>query len=165
MALWRQMSELDVDSLLHVADVIHPGLPESRDIFLERLRLFPQGCLVLVKDNKIVGYAISHPIRQRQLPALDTLLGQVSPEADQYYIHDVAILPEFRGHGLAAECVNKLLTIAQNFQSTCLVSVYGTASFWARFGFVPDTPDEMMLEKLRGYGEDATYLSRPSNGR
>lgn len=160
IAAWRKMSVRDVEGLLRVADKIHPDLPESDHVFTERVKLFPEGCLVLVEGDEVCGYAISHPIRRHQPPALDSLLGKIAPDADQYYIHDLAILPRFRGRGLAAVCIDKLFAVAKRFPTTCLVSVYGTAPFWERFGFVPDPVDAVLLEKLRGYGEDATYLSR-----
>ncbi|KAL8650180.1 MAG: hypothetical protein Q9226_005255 [Calogaya cf. arnoldii] len=161
-AAWRQMSTNNVDSLVRVADIIHPGLPESDQVFAERVRLFPQGCLALMEDDKMWGYAISHPICRRQPPALDSLLGELASDADQYYIHDLAILPEYRGHGLAYECVTKLLAIAnaEEYPTISLISVYNTAPFWGRFGFVPVTVDECLQEKLLDYGGDATYLER-----
>jgi GNAT superfamily N-acetyltransferase len=128
------------------------------------VNLFPEGCLVLVEEgdesDNICGYAISHPIRQRQPPALDSLLGEIPSDADQYYIHDLAILPKFRGGGLAAECIRKLFEVARRYPTTCLVSVYGTTPFWGRFGFVAEPVDEALSEKLCEYGADAAYLSR-----
>ncbi|KAH6630948.1 hypothetical protein B0J18DRAFT_422692 [Chaetomium sp. MPI-SDFR-AT-0129] len=162
MASWRRMTIEDVPDLLRVADQVHPGLPESGNVFGERVKLFPEGCLILANQDKVYGYAISHPIRQRQPPALDTLLGGIAPDADQYYIHDVAILPELRGCGHAAEGIRRLLEVAGRYPTACLVSVYGTAPFWSRFGFEPEQVDPALLEKLRNYGDDAVYLSRRS---
>lgn len=157
---WRGVTVSDIKGLLRVADAVHPDLPESEEVFSERVALFPEGCLVLVETGQICGYAISHPIRRRHLPALDSRLGQIAADADEYYIHDVAILPALRGCGLAAECVGRLLDVAGRYLSTCLVSVYGTTSFWSRFGFVPVAADVMLAEKLRGYGADAVLMSR-----
>ncbi|KAL4951506.1 hypothetical protein BDW69DRAFT_169857 [Aspergillus filifer] len=148
---------------MRVADAVHPGLPESSRVFTERVKLYPEGCLVLADTGgQICGYAISHPIRYHQPPALDTLLGKIVSDANTYYIHDIAILPEFRGGGLAAECVNKLLEVASRsgFQACELVSVYGTEAFWARFGFLKGQVGDLLQDKLRGYGEEAVYLSR-----
>ncbi|KAI1384820.1 acyl-CoA N-acyltransferase [Hypoxylon trugodes] len=161
MAMWRQLADDDVESLLRVADIIDTELPESHDVVAERLKLFPDGCLALTENGELCGYAISHPIRRRQPPALDSLLGGIALDADQYYIHDVCVLPELRGKGLAAQAISKLLGIAERYSSACLVSVYGTARFWARYGFLPPPSiDEVLLVKVRGYGDDATYLER-----
>jgi GNAT superfamily N-acetyltransferase len=166
MAIWRNLTPNDIDSLMRVADAIHPDLPESAQIFAERINLYPEGCLTLETENgQVSGYAISHPIRHHQPPALDTLLGAIPSDADQYYIHDIAILPEFRGCGLAAQCVERLLGFAKRggFPVTCLVSVYGTERFWAQFGFGSDVVGGDLEGKLSGYGDDAVYLSRLNN--
>jgi GNAT superfamily N-acetyltransferase len=160
MATWRTMTVSDIKGLLRVADDVHPDLPESDPVFTERVRLFPEGTLVLVENNEVCGYIISHPICNRQPPALDSLLGEIAPDADQYYIHDLAILPKMRGQGLAVVCLDKILAVAKRYPTACLVSVYGTAPFWKRFGFVASPVDEVLVEKLRGYGEDAAYLER-----
>ncbi|KAL2132184.1 hypothetical protein VTI74DRAFT_4099 [Chaetomium olivicolor] len=160
MAAWRQMSEADLPGVMRVADSVHRDLPEYEPIFRERLTLFPEGCLVLVEDGEVGGYIVSFPIHKSKPPALNTLLGGIPAGADQYYLHDLAILPSFRGRGVAAEGVQKILQIAKRYQTTCLISVYGTVPFWSRYGFVPQLVDEGMEEKLRGYGEGATYMTR-----
>ncbi|KAJ4294516.1 hypothetical protein N0V90_008207 [Kalmusia sp. IMI 367209] len=161
---WRKLSASDIPSLVRVADCVHPDLPESEEVFAERFRLFPEGCLALTSEgsnaNALFGYAISHPIRKRQPPALNSLLKEIAPDADQYYIHDLAILPELRGQGLAQDCISRLLLVAQPFQTMSLISVYGTGQFWGKYGFAPAEVDKGLRKKLMGYGDDAEYLER-----
>lgn len=161
---WRSLSANDIHNLVRVAGKIHPDLPEDDEVFAERVELFPEGCLALVEEgddgDELCGYIISHPIIRRQPPALNKRLGKIAPNADQYYIHDLVILPRARGCGLAQECLEKVFAIAGQFSTTSLVSVYGTASFWGRFGFLPETVDENLRKKLAEYGEDAVYLER-----
>lgn len=165
-AAWREMSVNDIENLVRVADKIHPDLPESDEVFAERVKLFAKGCLALVERDgeELCGYVISHPIRYRQPPVLDSLLAEIAPDADQYYIHDLAILPEVRGCGLAQGCIKRILGIAQRYPTTCLISVYGTATFWGRFGFVSVEVGEELREKLANYGDDAVYLERKNEG-
>ncbi|KAK6076172.1 hypothetical protein SCUP234_07340 [Seiridium cupressi] len=161
MAIWRQLTASDTKALVGIADVVHTELPESEHVFAERVKLFPDGCLALVENDELCGYAISHPIRYRQPPPLDSLLEEIAPDADQYYIHDVCILPKFRGQGLAAQGISKLLVIAEHYPSACLVSVYGTTPFWNRYGFYPpESINDALSAKVHGYGDDATYLER-----
>ncbi|KAK7943502.1 acyl-CoA N-acyltransferase [Apiospora aurea] len=175
MAAWQPLAPDDVEAVLRIADVVHSELPEGEHVFAERIRLFPEGCLALVKqgngnaDRELCGYAISHPIRRHQPPALDAVLGAIPPDASQYYIHDFCVLPEFRGQGLAGQGIRRLLSVAsanpERFpDGACLVSVYGTVPFWVRYGFSPPEPaiDAALAEKVRGYGEDAQYLERPT---
>jgi GNAT superfamily N-acetyltransferase len=160
MATWRSMADSDMPAVMRIADEIHRDLPEAEAVFRERLHLFPEGCLVLAKNETVGGYVISFPIRRGKPPPLDALLGEIPPDADQYYLHDLAILPRFRGCGLAAGCIGKVLEVAKRYASVCLVSVYGTVPFWSRFGFAPELVDFPQEEKLRSYGEGATYLTR-----
>jgi hypothetical protein len=104
---WRRMTAADMPVVMAVGDVAHPTLPEGDEVFIERLQFFPEGCLALAMDmsdntSKVCGYAISDPIRKNQLPALDSLLGNIAPDADQCYIHHVVVMPELRGRGLVA---------------------------------------------------------------
>ena len=161
-ASWRELSVNDIKSLAHVAHEIHPDLPESDEVFAERVKLFPEGCLGLAEGegNELCGYVISHPIWHLQPPPLNSLLGKIASDADQYYIHDFAILPKLRGRGLAKECITKLFAIAKRYPTTCLISVYGTEQFWSYFGFVPVQIDDVLEKKLLRYGDDVTYLER-----
>ena len=155
---WRAMRKDDLDAVLALAAANHPNLPESREVFAERFALFPQGCLVLAGDRGIDGYAVSHPIRRCQPPALGSLLGSLPADADHFYIHDLVVAPSRRGTGAAAAGVARLLDLAADYDATALVSVYGTAGFWSRFGFAPSLAD--MSAELRPYGADAIYLWR-----
>ena len=166
-AFWRELSVNDIKSLARVADSVHPGLPESDEVFAERVKLFPKGCLGLVEgngNNELCGYAISHPIRHSKPPALDSLLGEIALDANTYYIHDLAILPEFRGCGFARECIEKLFAIGKGYSKGCLISVYSTEPFWSRFGFVPVQVDDDLEKKLLDYGDDAIYLECKKQG-
>jgi GNAT superfamily N-acetyltransferase len=162
------MHPSDLPSVMRIANEIHHALPETEAVFRERLHLFPAGCFVLC-DSEIGilgGYVMSFPIRRGKPPALNALLGgEIPPDADQYYLHDLAILPAFRGRGLAKDGVGRVLEVAKGlgYVTVCLISVYGTVLFWKRLGFEEPEPgqvDEVMREKLRGYGEEATYLVR-----
>ncbi len=159
---WRAMRADDLDGVLALADASHPDLPESREVFAERLALYPRGCVVLDGDKGIVGYAVSHPIRRFEPPALGALLRSLPADADQFYIHDMAVAPSRRGAGAAASAMARLLGHAADFDTTALISVYGTVGFWSRFGFVPTS--EEMAAKLRPYGVDAIYMVRPNRG-
>lgn len=162
MPTWRPLTPNDIAGLMQVANETHPDLPERPEVFINRVSLFPAGCLALEDEDggQLCGYAISHPIRPRCPPALDSVLLEIPADADHYYIHDVAILPRLRGRGLAAQCVARLLSGTARYPVAALVSVYGTEAFWGRFGFSPAVMGEDLAGKLREYGEDAVYLER-----
>lgn len=159
------MREDDVPAVLRVADEVHPGLPEGAAMFRDRLALYPEGALVLDGDGRVGGYALAYPIERHAPPALDTVLGRLAEGADALYLHDVALLNDRRGRGLAAPAIHRLLNLGERFAATALVSVYGTQGLWRRYGFEP-APGVVSAAKLVSYGPDAVFMLRPnaSNG-
>lgn len=152
------MQENDIDHVVRLSEAIHPSLPESRGTQLQRLRLYPQGCYVLVSATEIQGYAFGHPIRENTPPALDTAPPAVPGDANQFYIHDVAVSERLRGGGYASIGINTLLALGDQYPSTALISVYGTTGFWEQFQFRESAlPDP---RKLLAYGEDAVFMVR-----
>ncbi|MBB4002807.1 GNAT family N-acetyltransferase [Aurantimonas endophytica] len=157
---WRSMTSADLPGVAALADRIHPSLPEDVAVFADRLHLFPQGCLVLDDgEGGCLGYAVGHPWTQGPPPKLDIGLGSLPQPADCFYLHDVVVAPEARGHGLAEPAVERLLELAAGYRCAALVSVYGTAPFWSRFGFV-ESAGRLPPGALASYGADARYMMR-----
>ncbi len=160
-ASWRLMQPADLPAVSRLAEVIHPDYPEEDAVFVERLRLYPQGCRVFERHEKIVAYIVSHPWRDRRPPALNELLGKLPAAPSTYYIHDIALLPGARGSGAAAQVVAALVEQArvERLPSLSLVAVNGSERFWRRQGFETlDIP--ALAEKLRSYSDDARFMVR-----
>jgi GNAT superfamily N-acetyltransferase len=155
------MREADLDRVHAVAEQVHPAFPEDAAVFAERLRLYPKGCLVFEADSGIAGYAISHPWRANDAPALNTWLERLPNPPSTYYIHDLALLPGLRGTGAAALAVALLAARARadNLATMSLVAVNGSSGFWARHGFHPKRV-LMLAEKLRSYDASAMFMVR-----
>ena len=132
--MWRPMTPKDIPEVYQISLRVH-SLYEDPEIFEER-RSLSKGCYSYVLDEKVVGYLISHPYRRDTYPPLNTLIGKI-PDPDTWYIHDLAILPEFRGRGMVRPVLAevKALALAQGFRELSLVSVYGSEVFWTKMGF------------------------------
>jgi GNAT superfamily N-acetyltransferase len=145
------MIAADLPEVERIADLVHVDLPERPEVLAERLRLFPEGCLMTMG-----GYAIAHPCRLGFPPVLDTLLGALADDADALHVHDVALLPPLRGQGLGAAAVAHVMRVAADFglARVGLVAVHGTEPYWTRFGF------REMAAAVASYGADATYMVR-----
>ncbi|EJN10444.1 acetyltransferase, N-acetylglutamate synthase [Bradyrhizobium sp. YR681] len=158
---WRPTRTSDLPAISAIAARIHPGLAERPDVFAEKMRLCPEGCRVLTADDEIVGYGLAHPWRLNRIPPLDHFLERLPGDADCLYVHDVAVLPDFRG-GVARDYVTAIeeLARAAGIATLALVSVYATRPLWERFGFRPVTADAELRAKLASYGEAATYMLR-----
>ncbi|WP_426615173.1 GNAT family N-acetyltransferase [Bradyrhizobium sp. McL0616] len=162
---WRPARVSDFLGIVAIAAQIHPDLPERPKVFMEKMQLYPRGCGVLVANDAIAGYGLAHPWKQAEIPPLDGFLGRLPEDADCLYVHDVAVLPDFRG-GVARAYVAMIeeLARASGIATLALVSVYATRPLWERLGFRPVTPDAELRAKLTSYGESATYMLRDLAG-
>lgn len=159
---WRPMASSDLDAVMKVAAGVHAGFFERRDVFAERLALYPQGCWIAEEEGGAVsGYALMHTARLGVPPALDTLLRQLDPEADCLYLHDVALLPSARGAGLGRALMRLLSDLMQRERlvHTALVAVHGSAPYWRACGFEAYAEvSDALREKLASYDAQAMYL-------
>jgi ribosomal protein S18 acetylase RimI-like enzyme len=158
---WRPMTPRDLGPVQRVADRVHVEHPEDPEVFAERLCLYRQGCHVLDEGGAILGYAIAHPWRLAEPPALNARLHALPVAATTYYVHDVALLPEGRGHGHAAEAARLLAAHAraQGFASMTLVAVNRSQPFWEKQGFREQAIPGLET-KLLSYGSDAVLMMR-----
>lgn len=157
---WRRALPSDLPAIAGIAAKIHPDLPERPEVFAEKQRLYPDGCRVLVAGDAIGGYGFAHPWKLNRIPPLDDFLRGLPDDPDCLYVHDVVVLPDFRGKQIAGAYVAAIEALARSagVKSLALVSVYGTQAMWERFGFRIVAPDAALRAKLASYGERATYM-------
>ena len=156
MTLWRPMRESDLSTVAAIAAAVHPSYPEGLTVFAERLALFPTGCWVCPG-----GYGIAHPAMMGRPPALNSLLGALPSHPDCLYWHDIAILPQQRGHrsGNALLAELRYQAAIAKLPRIALVAIGGTLSYWQGQGFSPWTGgDDALAKKLASYDVDAAYL-------
>ena len=158
---WRPLRRVDLPGLIPIAEVAHPALAERPEVFAEKWRLFPEGCFGADQDGDLRGYGIAHPWVLNEIPPLDAFLLALPDPATCLYVHDVAILPSARGHGLAATLVDLWVQVARmrGLPALSLVSVYGTFKLWSRLGF-RDASSAVATPKLQSYGPTARYMIR-----
>jgi len=157
------MAAADLPAVGGLAGRVHPAYPEDDAMFAERLRLYPEGCRVLARAEGIAAYVVSHPWRGVP-PALNTRLGALPARPSTFYIHDLALAPEVRGTGAAAEIVSWLAAHARaaGIPGLSLIAVNGSADFWRRHGFEA-RHDPALDRKLGSYGADAQFMTRVFN--
>ncbi|KQV35145.1 MULTISPECIES: GNAT family N-acetyltransferase [unclassified Rhizobium] len=158
---WRQATPADLDAVMAIQAVAHADFPEEEAVLAERMRLCPQGCFVLVRGEAVDGYMLSHPWTRRRPPPLNRPLNSIPDDADCWYLHDLALLPQTRGSGAGAAIVSQLalLAHAEGFAVLALVSVGGSRPFWRKQHFAA-VSDPVLQEKLASYGDGATYMER-----
>ncbi|QDZ12365.1 GNAT family N-acetyltransferase [Devosia ginsengisoli] len=158
---WRAMTTFDLPAVEAIAARVHPAFPEAMAVFAERQSLYPEGTRLLELGGVPSGYILSHPWRFKALPALNSLLGAIPPDADTYYLHDLALLPTARGTGAAAMIVGDILRHARasGFPSASLVAVNGSVPFWYKHGFREVAAPEL-ADKLGSYEQAARLMAR-----
>lgn len=152
--IWRPMSPADLAAVEALAEMLHPHHPEAPAVFTERLALAPEGCRVLAREDRLLGYTVTHPWDGLAPPALDTLLGALPAAAAAWHIHDVALAPEARGAGHAAAVVR---AVSAGWRTT-LVALADAVPYWSRQGF-RDAPCADTAA-LASYGDGARFMAR-----
>jgi GNAT superfamily N-acetyltransferase len=161
---WRAMTSADLPAVMAVAAQVHADYPEDRAVFAERLELAPQGCLSFGDGVGLAGYLVSHPWHAGRPPALNTLLDAIPPDATDWYIHDLALLPRARGSGAGSRIISYLgdLAARAGCARLALVAVNGSVGFWKHHGFRA-VHDAALARKLASYDDAARYMVRHLN--
>ncbi|WP_220272003.1 GNAT family N-acetyltransferase [Crenobacter cavernae] len=156
----RTMQEADLEAVLAVQrHCYRPELIESRHALASRRRLAPDTCWVAERADTLLGYLFAHPWAGEKPPALDTPLAGLPAGADTLFIHDLALHPDARGHGVGPKLVDEALRVARarGLVYSRLVAVQGADAFWARFGY---RAYRLPTSKLACYGDDALGMQR-----
>jgi len=133
--MWRLMLLDDLPSVFNIAMNVWAKYGETFTIYENKFLTAPQGCYVYTINKNIIGYLISHPWNiLYPPPALNTPL--IKLEENCWFIHDIVILPEYRGAGVGDEIIKKIL---HDNSIVTLVAVddenIKTENFWMRYGF------------------------------
>lgn len=155
MNSWRLMAAADMPAVAAISDAVHGDYTEQAAIYVERLILYPAGCWLLERDGKATGYLISHPWAGGQPPALNHPIQTLPDPADHYYLHDLALLPDARGSGVAQAAIGIVQDQARRagFSRIALTAVNGADAFWVRNGFTAIAGGET-------YGSDSLAMER-----
>lgn len=132
------MRSADLPAVKQLSDRIYPpALHEALAVYAEKLAFCPDGCFVLAAGDDLLGYLVSHPWRAGAPPALDRPLRLAPAAPDCFYLHDLALLPQARGHGAARAAIAIVLAItrARALAQVQLVAVGDAAPFWHAMEF------------------------------
>ncbi len=138
------------------------GFVESGDVFARRLASPANGSLVLERGGVVCAYVAAYRSVQRKVTPLHGDFETVA-QPDTLYVHDMAVLPQCAGQGMAQALLQQLRAqaAAQGLQHSALVSVQGSQAYWERQGYVPQPlKDAVQRERLASYGEGAVYMAR-----
>lgn len=161
---WRPMTGDDLAQVMEIAAQVHIGYFESEAVFAERLALFAPGCQVAVQkgaESALLGYSIMHPACRGMPPPLNSFLRSIAAHADVLHLHDVAMLPHARGHGLGHALIGHMHDLMRHHRLVyaSLVAVHGSAAYWRAAGFAAaDESTDVIKNQLASYGSEAIYM-------
>ena len=129
-AVWRPMTKQDLNKV-HYISLCQWGTDyyECIEVFQNKLDFYPEGCFVYEDENQIQGYLISHPWESTTIPLLNHML-YGPKQLDTYYIHDVVLLPEYRGKKIAFEIITRLIS---DKYCVSLVAPEPTQYYWKTY--------------------------------
>ena len=159
----RPLALSDLADLLAVQLACYgEGFVESGEVFARRLAS-PANCsLVLEQGGTVCAYLAAYRSVRGKVTPLHGDFEAVAPP-DTLYLHDMAVLPDCAGQGMAQALLQPIWAQAraQGLPHSALVSVQGSQAYWHRHGYVLQTlHDATQQAYLASYGEGAVYMAR-----
>ncbi|HEV7287821.1 GNAT family N-acetyltransferase [Sphingomonas sp.] len=151
---WRAMTVADLPAVTAISAAVHGRYGEPVEVYAERLALWPTGCFVWQQGDAIAGLLVAHPWHRATSPELGALLGAIPQDADSFYLHDIALLPETRGQGAGKAATALVIDCARatGYRDITLVAVNGAEAFWTTQGFA--------IVEAGGYGPGTYRMHR-----
>ncbi|MFT7772875.1 GNAT family N-acetyltransferase [Roseateles sp.] len=164
------MTPADLDAVLALQQRCYGvGFLERREAFAAKLAVTAglECCWIARRPASEGGmplaYAVSLPVCDETLPALDALHCERSAAPTLLYLHDMAVAPEARSLGLAARLLSRLAERARalGLARLGLVAVQGSVPYWQRQGFAePAELSAGLSAKLASFGAQARFMDR-----
>lgn len=142
-------------------DAYPPEFHEDCETFIDKLRVFPEGCKIVDLAGKSVAYLICHPWTFEAPPTLNAREFAIPLKPEVFFIHSVTVMRAHQNRGIGSALVNTAIRLGKShkFSRFTLISVQYSISFWKRFGFKDvDSLPESITEALTHYGDSAKFM-------
>ena len=148
----KRLKKEEIKLAIDLGNQIYPAeFHESLESFENKFSFFPDGFLGYFVNQEMIGYCIGHPWRGEDLVPLD-YRGTFPKGSDCFYLHDVAVHPDYRRQGFGKELVDTLLEVGggEGFEKFMLVAINDASrKMCEKIGF-------RVCEKVL-YGENPAY--------
>ncbi len=161
--LLRSLEATDLNQVMRIQAACYPAhFNEAAEIFAQRIADCGKSSWLALRDGQALAYLFSYP----------SLAGKVCPLGSEFspvraanclYLHDMAVLPQAHGQGIASALLSNAMQYARrrDINQSALVAVQNSAPFWQKLGYQASYPlDPAQQQNLLSYGEDAVYLFR-----
>lgn len=139
-------------------------LCEGHSVLLNRFETFGQYFYVAKNGKALIGYMISFPWKAGDTPVNNQKFPAILQTPDCFFIHDITLMPEARGTGLAAAMIEKACETGRSlgFKTISLVAVSQSGNYWDKNNFLEYV--DISVEKRNGiianYGQGARLMLR-----
>lgn len=159
----RPLKKNDIPQLIRVQQrTFTSDLCESLEVFQNRFDHFGQFFKVATIKDQIVGYIICFPYKLGEIPKNNAPFENDLKQPDCFYIHDVTLIPEARGQGLAPLLIESAFNQAKDlgFTKVSLVSVGQSGNYWDKLGFIeyPQTTPAILQKLHSSYDEKSRLM-------
>ena len=152
----REITVADLPAIVQIQQACYPAdLLESTSDFANKLQASPHSSWLAEHEGNICAYFFTYPWHGAQPPRLGIPLHSPDTPADTHFWHDLAVLPQARGAGIAPALIQHALNWGreQGLHITRLVAIQQAAGFWQRWGFTAERP-------VTGYGNGAVLMQK-----
>jgi len=135
----RQASTFDLPEIIALENEAFGarGTAESSAVIESRLKVFPEGCLVVESNGKTIGYASSEKWSQEYEPLLDIdPFARHAKNGHMFCISSFAIRLTHRGKGFGLFLLDHLIEIARHHSCAAMIlSTVQAQEFYSKRGF------------------------------
>jgi len=117
MIVFREAKSSDIDNIMYLEEkCFNIYTQESKDVYENRIKYFPEGFIVLEDNNTFCGAVSSEIWNYRENVFLkDFTLGhsikeQLDLNGNELYISSIGILPQYRSNGYGKKLFNELVS-------------------------------------------------------
>jgi len=133
----EQLSKLHLEQIIGIQKkCFHEFHEENMNVYETFIGIFPDGAWGAFYENKLIGHIFFHPYKKQTEKPLNSEL-IITGKEDSMYLHEIAVLQEYRSLGISGMLLNKFNDITKQYKMTnqSLVSVENSMEFWKKKGF------------------------------
>jgi len=134
---YKQLCKIHLKQVIEIQNKCFQKFHEENiNVYDTFINVFPDGAWGAFYEDKLVGQIFFHPYKNQTEKPLNTEL-TITGEEDCMYLHEIAVLPQYRSHGISNFLLDKFNEVSRKYQimNQSLVSVENSVEFWKKKGF------------------------------
>lgn len=134
----RNIEKEDLEEIIELESRAFPvDIAANADVFLYRLRAFPESFFVAEVAHRIIGFINGGASSQKLITDELFQLGHHCPIGEHQMIFGLVVHPVYRNHGVAAALIERMIQYARetNKKSVVLTCEERLVPYYERFGF------------------------------